>query len=112
MVPGPPARVYEVLREVDFARSRVIRLLFAARGLGPAFRQGRRRIHASLAVFVRAGFLLLDERPGEDWIADADRRAAAGVPEQVGFATKPELANRMLARTLDTGVPATWGDRR
>jgi SRSO17 transposase len=33
---------------------------------------------------------------------------AAGVPDQVGFATKPALATQMLARTLDAGVPAAW----
>ena len=30
------------------------------------------------------------------------------MPEQVGFATKPELAIGMLARALDAGVPARW----
>jgi SRSO17 transposase len=42
------------------------------------------------------------------WIADPDRCRAAGIPAQVGFATKPALATRMLARTLDAGVPAAW----
>jgi hypothetical protein len=42
------------------------------------------------------------------WIADADRRVAAGVPEHVGFATKPELAGVMLERALAAGVPAAW----
>jgi SRSO17 transposase len=42
------------------------------------------------------------------WIADPDRRAAAGMPEQLGFATKPELARVMLARALAAGVPAAW----
>ncbi len=45
---------------------------------------------------------------------------AAGVPEAVEFATKPELARRMLERALDGGVPCAWvagdevygGDRR
>jgi hypothetical protein len=32
--------------------------------------------------------------------------AAAGVPEGTAFATKPQLAARMLARALDAGVPA------
>jgi SRSO17 transposase len=33
---------------------------------------------------------------------------AAGVPQQVGFATKPALAKAMLGRALDAGVSASW----
>ncbi len=39
---------------------------------------------------------------------DRDRCTEAGVPDSVGFATKPELAMRMLARALDAGVTAGW----
>jgi SRSO17 transposase len=42
------------------------------------------------------------------WAGDAPRRVEAGIPEQVEFATKPELAMRMIARALDAGVPAGW----
>ena len=42
------------------------------------------------------------------WTQDAARRQAAGVPEQVAFATKPELARQMLERALAAGVPAAW----
>jgi len=44
----------------------------------------------------------------EEWAEDAERRAAAGVPEAVQFQTKPQIARRMLARALDAGVPAGW----
>jgi SRSO17 transposase len=44
----------------------------------------------------------------KDWTGDPERIQAAGVPDQVGFATKPALARRMLARALDAGVPASW----
>src|SRR3954447_18138242 len=40
------------------------------------------------------------------WTEDRERPRAAGIGEEVGFATKPELARRMLQRTLDAGVPA------
>jgi SRSO17 transposase len=44
----------------------------------------------------------------ESWTDDPPRCRAARVPEQVGFRTKPELAQLMLARALDAGVPAAW----
>jgi SRSO17 transposase len=42
------------------------------------------------------------------WAGDRARCAEAGVPEEVGFATKPVLAQAMLGRALDAGVPAPW----
>jgi SRSO17 transposase len=42
------------------------------------------------------------------WTENRDRCNAAGVPDQVGFATKVSLGRRMLARALDAGVPAAW----
>jgi SRSO17 transposase len=44
----------------------------------------------------------------ESWTDDPPRCRAAQVPEQVGFRTKPQLAELMLERALDAGVPATW----
>jgi SRSO17 transposase len=56
----------------------------------------------------------------KEWTQDPDRCREAGVPDDVEFATKPQLARRMLERVLDAGVPAAWvtgdevygGDRR
>ncbi len=42
------------------------------------------------------------------WVADPDRCAAAGVPDNVGFATKPALATNMITAALAAGVPAGW----
>ena len=44
----------------------------------------------------------------QSWTDDPERCRAARVPEQVGFRTKPQLAQLMLARALDAGVPAAW----
>jgi SRSO17 transposase len=44
----------------------------------------------------------------KQWAADAARRAEAHVPERVGFQTKPQLAQAMLERAVEAGVPAGW----
>jgi SRSO17 transposase len=45
----------------------------------------------------------------EEWVYDLKRRAEAGVPEEVAFANKIELAKRMLQkRAFEAGVPARW----
>jgi len=42
------------------------------------------------------------------WANDPDRRTAAHVPEAVGFATKPQLASRMIRRAIEADVPFAW----
>jgi SRSO17 transposase len=45
----------------------------------------------------------------EEWAQDKERRQRAGVPDEVGMRTKPELAKEMLRRALvDGGVKASW----
>ena len=54
--------------------------------------------HASLPIAYR---LYLPQ----DWADDEDRRRRAGVPEDVTFATKPEIALEQIAQALKDGVP-------
>jgi SRSO17 transposase len=56
------------------------------------------------------GHVLLDRElylPAE-WTGDPDRCRQAGIPAARRFATKPQLAQQMLARAFTAGVPATW----
>lgn len=42
------------------------------------------------------------------WTDDPARCTAAGVPDDVAFATKPAQAQQMIERVLDAGTPAAW----
>jgi SRSO17 transposase len=41
----------------------------------------------------------------KEWTDDPDRLAAAHVPDKVGFATKPQIARRMITRALAAKIP-------
>jgi SRSO17 transposase len=89
---------------------------------GTAGRIENCQIGVFLTYAAPQGHVLLDRElylPRE-WAEDAERRQEAGVPQEVRFATKPQLARRMLERAFAAGVPAAWvtgdsiygGDRR
>jgi SRSO17 transposase len=63
-----------------------------------------------LAYASRHGHALIDRELylPEGWTADRQRCRVAGIPEQVEFHTKPQLARVMLERALDAGVPCGW----
>ncbi|GGM68162.1 transposase [Micromonospora sonchi] len=56
------------------------------------------------------GHTLIDRRVylPASWTDDRQRCKAAGVPDEVEFATKPQLAADMITAALDAGVPAGW----
>ncbi len=44
----------------------------------------------------------------KEWFADRARCHNAGIADDVEFATKPQLAQRMIARAVAAGVPFGW----
>jgi SRSO17 transposase len=70
--------------------------------------------NAQVAVYLvyasQAGHAVIDRELylPSSWTNDPDRMGAAGVPDEVGFATKPALAKTMICRALDARVPAAW----
>ncbi len=62
------------------------------------------------AYVSRHGYAFIDRALylPKAWTDDTARLAAAHVPEEVGFATKPRLARRMIERVLTAEVPFAW----
>jgi SRSO17 transposase len=61
--------------------------------------------------YVREGFhALLDSDVflPEDWANDPARREEAGVPEDLAFRTKPQIAVDLLRRSIQAGVQMRW----
>jgi SRSO17 transposase len=77
---------------------------------GTAGRVENCQVAVYLTYAAPGGHALIDRELylPESWVADPGRCAAAGIPEGTGFATKPDLALRMITRTLDAGTPAAW----
>jgi SRSO17 transposase len=63
-----------------------------------------------LAYTTSKGRTLIDRELylPKSWTGDRDRCREAAIPDEVEFATKTVLAQEMLARALDAGVPAGW----
>ena len=77
---------------------------------GTAGRIENCQIGVFLAYASGRGHALIDRELylPQDWAEDGARRATAGIPRAVSFATKPQLAQRMIARAIAAGVPFAW----
>jgi SRSO17 transposase len=77
---------------------------------GTAGRIENCQVGVFLAYASSRGHTLLDRELylPKSWTDDQQRGLEAHVPPEVTFATKPELARRMLERTLDSGLPVAW----
>ncbi len=63
-----------------------------------------------LAYVSLQGESLIDRRLylPQSWCNDPDKRAKAGVPETIEFATKPQLAKQMLESAFQAGIRPMW----
>jgi SRSO17 transposase len=77
---------------------------------GTAGRVENAQVAVYLAYASRAGHAMVDRELylPRSWADDPDRRTAAGVPDEVEFATKPALATEMISRGVRAGMPVRW----
>ena len=99
-----------VLDETGFIKKGTKSVSVQRQYSGTAGRIENCQIGVFLGYASRHGHALIDRALylPESWAHDMARRRVAGVPEEVAFATKPQLGREMLARVFATGVPCAW----
>ena len=106
---GDPSGVL-VLDETGFLKKGRHSVGVARQYSGTAGRIENCQIGVFLSYASPKGHALIDRGLylPKDWIEDAGRRKATGVPDDVEFATKPKIGIAMIAAALDAGVPCAW----
>ncbi len=106
---GAPAAVL-VIDETGFLKKGTKSVGVARQYSGTAGRIENCQIGVFLAYASPQGGAFLDRALylPKAWADDRLRRLEAGVPPDVTFATKGDLAQAMLARAFAAGVPAAW----
>ena len=77
---------------------------------GTAGRIENSQVGVFLCYASQRGYVLLDRELylPQSWVEDGPRCRAAGIPEEVSFATKPMLGQKMLARAFQSAIPSGW----
>jgi SRSO17 transposase len=106
---GDPGAVL-VLDETGFVKKGTHSVGVQRQYSGTAGRIENCQIGVFLAYASPQGHALIDRALylPERWAGDPARRAEAGVPDEVGFASKPKLGWAMLQRALTAGIPFVW----
>jgi SRSO17 transposase len=106
---GSPAGVL-VLDETGFIKKGQRSAGVQRQYSGTAGRIENSQIGVFLLYASPAGHAFLDRALylPKSWTQDRERCRRAGIPDEVEFASKPELARRMLERALGQGMPAAW----
>ncbi|WP_380282573.1 IS701 family transposase [Kitasatospora purpeofusca] len=77
---------------------------------GTAGRTENCQVGVFLAYSGRLGRTLIDRALylPKSWTDDRERCRAAGIGDEVEFATKHQIARRMVRRAIDDGIPFRW----
>ncbi|MGC4833355.1 IS701 family transposase [Micromonospora vinacea] len=100
-----------VTDETGFLKKGVCSVGVQRQYTGTAGRAENSQVGVFLAYVSPAGRAMIDRRlylPETTWCDRPERLTAAGVPDGVGFATKPALARQMIAAAIEAGVPFGW----
>ncbi|WP_443078952.1 IS701 family transposase [Streptomyces sp. NBC_01497] len=107
---GDPVRGVLILDETGFLKKGVRSAGVGRQYSGTAGRIENSQIGVFLAYGSDRGRALIDRELylPKDWTSDRERCRAAGISDEVEFATKPDMGLRMLQRAVDSGIPFGW----
>jgi SRSO17 transposase len=97
--------------ETGFLKKGLMSAGVARQYTGTAGRVENAQVGVFLAYAASGGARALIDRElylPASWTGDRDRCAAAGIGADVAFATKPELARKMIERAIKAKVPFAW----
>ena len=96
-----------VIDETGFLKQGKASCVVARQYTGSAGKITNCQIGVFASYVSRQGYAFIDRELylPKEWTDDADRLKAAHVPDDVGFATKPQIARQMIARALAAKVP-------
>jgi SRSO17 transposase len=99
-----------VIDETGFLKNGQHSAGVARQSSGPAGKVENCQMGVFVAYASRLGHALLDRERylPEEWTNDRERCRSAGIPDDRDCATKPQLAQQMLARAFAAGRPAQW----
>lgn len=106
---GDPGGVL-IVDETGFLKKGAKSCGVARQYTGTAGRIENAQVGVFLAYASRKGHALVGRALylPKEWTEDRRRCDAAGVPPETAFGTKPQLAERMVARAWELGVRAGW----
>lgn len=107
---GDPASGVLIVDETGFLKKGEKSVGVARQYTGTAGKKENTQVGVFLCYASDEGTAFIDRElylPRE-WTENRERLRQAGVPEEVSFATKGELAKRMLGRAFESKVPARW----
>ena len=106
---GDPQGVL-IIDDTGFLKKGVKSAGVARQYSGTAGRIENCQVGVFMAYRSSKGHALIDRQLylPQAWTDDRDRCRAAGIPDEIEFATKVQMARQMLARAFAAGVPAGW----
>ncbi len=99
-----------VLDETSFPKKGAKSVGVARQYCGSLGKKENCQVGVLLAYSSPSGHAFIDRELylPKEWTGDVERLKAAGVPQDMAFATKPEIGRQMLQRASDAGVTARW----